>query len=79
MKIGGSPLALAQAAAYRLPTGRSLADYLRLLREDHEEILARNAPAGRAAPMAAAWSPAMAEREATSPADRPIGMRAIAP
>jgi len=66
-ELGGLPLALAQSVAYCKATGRSLADYLRLLRENHSEVLARNAPAAHTAPVVATWSLAMAELEADTP------------
>jgi len=66
-ELGGLPLALAQAAAYCQATGRTLADYRRLLRDDHVAMLARGAPAAHAAPVVATWSLAMERLEKVSP------------
>jgi len=66
-ELGGLPLALAQAAAYCQATGRTLADYWRLLRDNHVTMLARGAPAAHAAPVVATWSLAMERLEVVSP------------
>jgi Tetratricopeptide repeat len=66
-ELGLLPLALAQAAAYIETTGRSLAEYLRLLRANHSAVLARGAPTSHATPVVATWSLALAELEDTSP------------
>jgi Tetratricopeptide repeat len=66
-ELGLLPLALAQAAAFVQTTGRTLADYLRLLRSDHAAVLARGAPAAHATPVVATWSLALSELAATTP------------
>ena len=66
-ELGLLPLALAQAAAYIETTGRSLAEYLRLLRADHGAVLARGAPTSHATPVVATWSLALAELEQAGP------------
>jgi hypothetical protein len=65
-ELDGLPLALAQAAAYCRATGRSLAEYLHLLRTDQAKVLARYAPAGHADPVTTTWSLAMAQLETDS-------------
>ncbi|WP_370376240.1 tetratricopeptide repeat protein [Catenulispora sp. GAS73] len=66
-ELGLLPLALAQAAAFVETTGRSLEQYLGLLRTSHNALLARGAPTAHATPVVATWSLALAELEASSP------------
>jgi hypothetical protein len=66
-ELGLLPLALEQAAAYVETTGRSLAQYLELLRANRAAVLERGAPAAHAVPVVATWSLALAELEVASP------------
>jgi hypothetical protein len=66
-ELGSLPLALAQAGAYVQTTGRSLAQYLDLLRADRTQVLRRGAPSGHQAPVAATWSLALNELADSSP------------
>lgn len=55
--LGGLPLALEQAAAYILATGRGVAGYLELFRQRSPDLLARAIPLGTASrsPPAGSW------------------------
>jgi hypothetical protein len=66
-ELGLLPLALEQAAAFIETTGRTLSEYLDLLRANRTAVLARGAPAAHAVPVVATWSLALAELEASSP------------
>jgi len=65
-ELGLLPLALAQAAAFVETTGRSLEQYLGLLRTSRSALLARGAPTAHATPVVTTWSVALAELEASS-------------
>jgi hypothetical protein len=66
-ELGLLPLALEQAAAYVETTGRSLADYLRMLRANRMRVLSRGAPTAHAVPVAETWSLAFQALAETSP------------
>ncbi|MET7395216.1 tetratricopeptide repeat protein [Dactylosporangium sp. NPDC005572] len=66
-ELGGLPLALAQAGGYVAATGRSLAEYLTLLREDRAGLLGRGAPSEHRTPVIATWTLAFEDLRASSP------------
>ncbi|MFP5283245.1 MAG: FxSxx-COOH system tetratricopeptide repeat protein, partial [Actinomycetes bacterium] len=53
--LGDLPLALEQAGAYIDQTGISVAEYLRLFRSRHDQLLQRGAPPDHRATVAATW------------------------
>jgi hypothetical protein len=55
-ELGGLPLALEQAAAYMLATGRSIAGYLELFRQRSMDMLALGEPAGYDKRVATTWA-----------------------
>ncbi|GGM78708.1 tetratricopeptide repeat protein [Dactylosporangium sucinum] len=66
-QLGGLPLALAQAGGFVASTGRSLADYLELLRRNRAGVLERGVPSEHRASVIATWGLAFDELAATSP------------
>jgi hypothetical protein len=66
-ELGGLPLALEQAAAYMLATGRSIGSYLDLFRRRRRELLARGEPTGYDKQVATTWSLAFDELERSTP------------
>jgi hypothetical protein len=70
VELGELPLALEQAAAYLVQTGRTAADYLEMFRQSRGELLARPLPPGGVArePVATTWKLAIDQVQAASPA-----------
>jgi hypothetical protein len=66
-ELGGLPLALEQAAAYIVATGRTIRSYLTLFRAYRTELLSRGTPSGYSKTVATTWSLALAELEANTP------------
>jgi hypothetical protein len=58
-ELGLLPLALEQAAAYTLETGRTLGEYLALLRRRRTELLSRGRPWEYDQPVSATWTLAL--------------------
>jgi DNA-binding CsgD family transcriptional regulator len=71
-ELGGLPLALEQAAAYMRASGRSVADYLDLVRRRGTEMLARGDPAGYDKRVTTTWTLAFERLRRDSP--RAIGL-----
>ncbi len=67
-ELGGLPLALEQAAAYILATGRSISEYLTLLQTRRHELLARGEPTGYDKQVASTWVLAFEQLRCTVPA-----------
>jgi Tetratricopeptide repeat len=66
-ELDGLPLALAQAAAYILATGGTLARYLTLFRQRRPEMLRRGEPTGYSGTVATTWSLAFGRLEQSAP------------
>ena len=66
-ELDGLPLALAQAAAYILAIGGTLARYLALLKERRADMLSRGEPTGYSGTVATTWSLAFARLEQSAP------------
>ena len=66
-EMGGLPLALEQAAAYMIATGRTIAAYLDLFRERRSDLLARGDPAGYDKRVATTWLLAFDQLSQTDP------------
>jgi hypothetical protein len=66
-EVGGLPLALEQAAAYMLATGRPIAGYLDLFRHRRGDLLARGEPTGYAKQTATTWRLAFDQLQQTAP------------
>jgi hypothetical protein len=67
-ELGGLPLALEQASAYMLASGRGIGEYLELFRDRRAELLGRGDPAGYDKRVATTWALAYAELGQASPA-----------
>jgi hypothetical protein len=67
-ELGGLPLALEQASAYMLASGRGIGEYLELFRNRRAELLGRGDPAGYDKRVATTWALAYAELGQDSPA-----------
>ena len=67
-ELGGLPLALEQAAAYMLASGRGIGEYLSLFRARHVELLALGDPAGYDGRVATTWALAFAKLGPDGPA-----------
>jgi hypothetical protein len=65
--LDGLPLALAQAAAYILATGGTLARYLGLFKERRADMLSRGEPTGYSGTVATTWSLAFGRLEQSAP------------
>src|ERR1039457_2235456 len=66
-ELDGLPLALAQAAAYILATGGTLARYLGLFKDRRADMLSRGDPAGYSGTVATTWSLAFGRLEQSAP------------
>jgi hypothetical protein len=66
-ELGGLPLALEQAAAYIVATGRSLARYLESFRQRRGRLLTRGTPTGYNGTVATTWSLAFTQLEQFAP------------
>jgi hypothetical protein len=66
-ELDGLPLALAQAAAYVLATGGTLARYLALFKQRRPDLLRRGEPAGSSRTVATTWSLAFGRLEQSAP------------
>ena len=66
-ELGGLPLALEQAAAYMLATGRSVTGYLDVFRRRRGELLGRGEPAGYTKQVATSWTLAFDQLQRTAP------------
>jgi Tetratricopeptide repeat len=66
-ELDGLPLALAQAAAYILATGGTLARYLALFRQRRPDLLRRGEPTGYSGTVATTWSLAFGRLEQSAP------------
>ena len=66
-ELGGLPLALEQAAAYMLASGRDIVAYLSLYRDRSADLLTRGDPAGYDKRVATTWSLAFAQLERHAP------------
>jgi hypothetical protein len=66
-ELDGLPLALAQAAAYILATGGTLARYLALFTARRPDLLRRGEPAGYSGTVATTWSLAFGRLEQSAP------------
>ena len=66
-ELGGLPLALEQAAAYMLATGRDISGYLDLLRQQRASLLARGEPTGYDKQVATTWKLAFDHLQKTAP------------
>jgi hypothetical protein len=66
-ELDGLPLALAQAAAYILATGSTLARYLGLFKERRGDMLSRGEPTGYSGTVATTWSLAFGRLEQSAP------------
>ena len=66
-ELDGLPLALAQAAAYILATGGSLARYLALFTQRWPDMLSRGEPTGYSGTVATTWSLAFGRLQQTAP------------
>ncbi|WP_433046399.1 tetratricopeptide repeat protein [Dactylosporangium sp. CS-033363] len=66
-QLGELPLALAQAGAFVVSTGRTLAEYLALLEQDRAGLLTRGAPTAHRLPVVATWRLAFDDLAKTSP------------
>jgi hypothetical protein len=66
-ELDGLPLALAQAAAYILATGGTLARYLALFNQRRPDMLRRGEPAGHSRTVATTWSLAFGRLEQSAP------------
>jgi hypothetical protein len=66
-ELDGLPLALAQAAAYVLATGGTLARYLALFKKRRPDLLRRGEPAGYSRTVATTWSLAFGRLEQSAP------------
>ena len=66
-ELDGLPLALAQAAAYILATGGTLARYLALFTQRRPDLLRRGEPAGSSRTVATTWSLAFGRLEQSAP------------
>jgi hypothetical protein len=66
-ELDGLPLALAQAAAYILATGGTLARYLALFTRRRPDLLRRGEPAGYSRTVATTWSLAFGQVEKSAP------------
>jgi hypothetical protein len=66
-ELAGLPLALAQAAAYILATGGTLARYLALFRQRRPDMLRRGEPIGNSQTVATTWSLAFGRLEQSAP------------
>jgi hypothetical protein len=66
-ELDGLPLALAQAAAYILATGGTLARYLGLFKDRRADMLSRGDPAGCSGTVATTWSLAFGRLEQSAP------------
>jgi Tetratricopeptide repeat len=65
-ELDGLPLALEQAAAYILATGRTITEYLALFRELRRDLLLRGQPAGYGKQVATTWTLAFDQLEQAS-------------
>ena len=66
-ELDGLPLALAQAAAYILATGGTLARYLALFKQRRPDMLRRGEPTGYSRTVATTWSLAFGRLEQSAP------------
>ena len=66
-ELDGLPLALAQAAAYILATGGTLARYLGLFKQRRPDMLRRGEPTGYSGTVATTWSLAFGRLEQSAP------------
>lgn len=66
-ELGLLPLALEQAAAYTLEAGRTLGEYLALLRRHRTELLSRGRPWEYDEPVSATWTLALRRLAAQNP------------
>ena len=66
-ELDGLPLALAQAAAYILATGGTLARYLALFKQRRPDMLRRGEPAGYSGTVATTWSLAFGRMAQSAP------------
>ncbi len=66
-ELDGLPLALAQAAAYILATGGTLARYLALFKQRRPDMLRRGEPTGYSGTVATTWSLAFGRLERSAP------------
>ena len=66
-ELDGLPLALEQAAAYMLASGRDIAAYLEVLRQRRSELLARGEPAGYDKNVSTTWALAFDELRQKAP------------
>jgi hypothetical protein len=66
-ELGRLPLALAQAAAYILATGGTLARYLALFKQRRPDLLRRGEPTGYSGTVATTWSLAFGRLEQSAP------------
>ena len=66
-ELDGLPLALAQAAAYILATGGTLARYLTLFKQRRPDMLRRREPTGYSGTVATTWSLAFGLLEQPAP------------
>ncbi len=66
-ELDGLPLALAQAAAYILATGGTLARHLTLFKQRRPDMLRRGEPTGYSGTVATTWSLALGRLEQSAP------------
>ena len=67
-ELGGLPLALEQAAAYMMATGRDIREYLTIFQRRRTELLSRGDPVGYDKQVTTTWELAFAELGQSSPA-----------